>query len=75
MDGQNADEDGKQKQLPYPERMDYIIPFTKRHLQNEYWLGFQSHFSYWTSKEVVYHILYHMVSKPMPQEEANALQN
>ncbi|KAJ2552324.1 hypothetical protein EV175_003356 [Coemansia sp. RSA 1933] len=50
--------------LPYLERMDYIIPFTKGHLQNEYWLGFQSHFSYWTSKEVVYHILYHMVSKP-----------
>ncbi|KAJ2401934.1 hypothetical protein GGI23_001068 [Coemansia sp. RSA 2559] len=71
MGGQNAASDGKQKQLPYPERMDYIIPFTKRHLQNEYWLGFQSHFSYWTSKEVVYHILYHMVSKPMPQEESN----
>ncbi|KAJ1661771.1 hypothetical protein IW140_006449 [Coemansia sp. RSA 1813] len=50
--------------LPYAERMDYIIPFTKRHLQNEYWLGFQSHFSYWTSKEVVYHILYHVVCKP-----------
>ncbi|KAJ2654352.1 hypothetical protein IWW48_006157 [Coemansia sp. RSA 1200] len=59
----------KQKGLPYPERMDYIIPFTKRHLQNEYWLGFHSHFSYWTSKEVVYHILYHMVCKPMDQQQ------
>ncbi|KAJ2524686.1 hypothetical protein GGI11_000639 [Coemansia sp. RSA 2049] len=59
----------KQRGLPYPERMDYIIPFTKRHLQNEYWLGFHSHFSYWTSKEVVYHILYHMVRKPMDQQQ------
>ncbi|KAJ2115049.1 hypothetical protein IW146_002608 [Coemansia sp. RSA 922] len=51
--------------LPYTERMDYIIPFSKGHLQNEYWLGFQAHFSYWTSKDVVYHILYHMVHKPI----------
>ncbi|KAJ2005169.1 hypothetical protein H4R26_002101 [Coemansia thaxteri] len=52
-------------QLPYAERMDYIIPFTKGHLQNEYWLGFQAHFSYWTSKDVVYHILHHMVRNPI----------
>ncbi|KAJ2016267.1 hypothetical protein GGI14_003740 [Coemansia sp. S680] len=51
--------------LPYTERMDYIIPFSKGHLQNEYWLGFQAHFSYWTSKDVVYHILYHMVHNPI----------
>ncbi|KAJ2744788.1 hypothetical protein GGI20_002681 [Coemansia sp. BCRC 34301] len=51
--------------LPYTERMDYIIPFSKSHLQNEYWLGFQAHFSYWTSKDVVHHILYHMVRKPI----------
>ncbi|KAJ1720554.1 hypothetical protein LPJ53_004833 [Coemansia erecta] len=50
--------------LPYAERMDYIIPFTKRHLQNEYWLGFHAHFSYWTSKDVVYHILHHMILNP-----------
>ncbi|KAI9500883.1 DDHD domain-containing protein [Coemansia spiralis] len=55
----------ERSRLPYSERMDYIIPFTKRHLQNEYWLGFQAHFSYWTSKEVVHHILYHMVRKPI----------
>ncbi|KAJ1854623.1 hypothetical protein GGF49_005346 [Coemansia sp. RSA 1853] len=47
--------------LPYPERMDYIVPFTKRHLQNEYWLGFQAHYSYWTSRDVVYHILHHII--------------
>ncbi|KAJ2636872.1 hypothetical protein GGF40_002730, partial [Coemansia sp. RSA 1286] len=29
--------------LPYPERMDYIIPATKGYLQNEYWLGFHAH--------------------------------
>lgn len=51
--------------LPYTERMDYIIPFTKRHLHNEYWLGFNAHFSYWTSKDVVHHILYHMINKPL----------
>ncbi|KAJ2488509.1 hypothetical protein IWW37_004739 [Coemansia sp. RSA 2050] len=51
--------------LPYTERMDYIIPFSKGHLQNEYWLGFQAHFSYWTSKDVVYHILHHMVRNPI----------
>ncbi|KAJ2162795.1 hypothetical protein GGF46_000358 [Coemansia sp. RSA 552] len=52
--------------LPYSERMDYIIPFTKRHLQNEYWLGIHSHFSYWTSRDVVYHILHHIIDKPKP---------
>ncbi|KAJ2076865.1 hypothetical protein H4R24_005460, partial [Coemansia sp. RSA 988] len=51
-------------ELPYGERMDYIIPFTKRHLQNEYWLGFHSHFSYWTSRDVVHHILHHFISQP-----------
>ncbi|KAJ1903231.1 5'-3' exoribonuclease 2 [Coemansia sp. IMI 209127] len=58
--GQNAAKDDKQKQLPYPERMDYIIPFKKRHWQNGYWVGVRSHLNYWTNKEVVYHILYHM---------------
>ncbi|KAJ1957918.1 hypothetical protein GGI12_004884, partial [Dipsacomyces acuminosporus] len=53
--------------LPYTERMDYIIPFTKKHLQNEYWLGLQAHFSYWTSKDVMYHILFHMIRKPISQ--------
>ncbi|KAJ2137381.1 hypothetical protein GGH17_001585 [Coemansia sp. RSA 788] len=47
--------------LPYSERMDYIVPFTKRHLQNEYWLGFQAHYSYWTSRDVVHHILHHII--------------
>ncbi|PIA12588.1 hypothetical protein COEREDRAFT_12564 [Coemansia reversa NRRL 1564] len=51
-------------ELPYGERMDYIIPFTKRHLQNEYWLGFHSHFSYWTSRDVVHHILHHFINQP-----------
>ncbi|KAJ1720555.1 hypothetical protein LPJ53_004834 [Coemansia erecta] len=50
--------------LPYAERMDYIIPVTKGYLQNEYWLGFHAHHVYWSSKEVVYHILYHMVNDP-----------
>ncbi|KAJ2850700.1 hypothetical protein IWW36_001668 [Coemansia brasiliensis] len=49
--------------LPYSERMDYIVPFTKRHLQNEYWLGLQAHFSYWTSRDVVYHILLHTLGQ------------
>ncbi|KAJ2390899.1 hypothetical protein GGI05_003092 [Coemansia sp. RSA 2603] len=52
------------RRLPYAERMDYIVPFTKRHLQNEYWLGFHAHFSYWSSKDVVYHILHHMINNP-----------
>ncbi|KAJ1721631.1 hypothetical protein LPJ61_006016 [Coemansia biformis] len=52
--------------LPYGERMDYIIPFTKRHLQNEYWLGVHAHFSYWTSRETVHHILHHIIRKPIP---------
>ncbi|KAJ2390900.1 hypothetical protein GGI05_003093, partial [Coemansia sp. RSA 2603] len=50
--------------LPYAERMDYIIPVTKSYLQNEYWLGFHAHHVYWSSKEVVYHILHHMVNDP-----------
>ncbi|KAJ1950331.1 hypothetical protein FBU59_000732 [Linderina macrospora] len=48
--------------LPYGERMDYIVPFSKKHLQNEYWLGLQAHFSYWTSKEVMFHIVFSMVT-------------
>ncbi|KAJ2824451.1 hypothetical protein IWW50_003327 [Coemansia erecta] len=52
--------------LPYNERMDYIVPFTKRHLHNEYWLGFQAHFSYWVSRDVIYHILHHVITKPNP---------
>ncbi|KAI8318594.1 hypothetical protein GQ54DRAFT_341781 [Martensiomyces pterosporus] len=59
------DEGSEVDRLPYSERMDYIIPFSKRHLQNEYWLGLQAHFSYWTSKDVAYHILYHMINKPV----------
>ncbi|KAJ2769926.1 hypothetical protein IWQ57_002895 [Coemansia nantahalensis] len=56
--------------LPYPERMDYIIPFTKRHLQNEYWLGLHAHFSYWTSRETVHHILHNMIRKPVPGDSS-----
>ncbi|KAJ1956157.1 hypothetical protein EC988_001497 [Linderina pennispora] len=48
--------------LPYGERMDYIVPFSKKHLQNEYWLGMQAHFSYWTSKEVMHHIVFNMIA-------------
>ncbi|KAJ2311610.1 hypothetical protein H4R23_005265 [Coemansia sp. Cherry 401B] len=51
--------------LPYTERMDYIVPFTKGHLQSEYWLGFQAHFSYWTSRDVVHHILHHAITNPV----------
>ncbi|KAJ2710669.1 hypothetical protein H4R19_003638 [Coemansia spiralis] len=61
--------------LPYPERMDYIIPFTKRHLQNEYWLGVHAHFSYWTSRETVHHILHNMIRKPAPVDGASRRRN
>ncbi|KAJ2854589.1 hypothetical protein J3B02_002598 [Coemansia erecta] len=64
QDQQLADDQMEAHPLPYSERMDYIIPFTKRHLQNEYWLGFHAHFSYWTSKEVIFHILHHMICNP-----------
>ncbi|KAJ1888985.1 hypothetical protein LPJ66_008283 [Kickxella alabastrina] len=58
-------EDGEdQHPLPYLERMDYIVTFNKRHLHNEYWLGFHAHFSYWTNKDIVYHILHHMIRNP-----------
>ncbi|KAJ2602895.1 hypothetical protein H4R99_002524 [Coemansia sp. RSA 1722] len=50
--------------LPYPERMDYIIPATKGYLQNEYWLGFHAHHVYWSSKDIVHHVLHHMIRNP-----------
>ncbi|KAJ2450248.1 hypothetical protein EV183_004406 [Coemansia sp. RSA 2336] len=55
----SASDEPAPSNLPYGDRMDYIVPFTKRHLQNEYWLGLQAHFSYWTSRDIVYHILLH----------------
>ncbi|KAJ1739427.1 hypothetical protein LPJ68_004699 [Coemansia sp. RSA 1086] len=58
------DEEPSASDLPYSDRMDYIVPFTKRHLQNEYWLGLQAHFSYWTSRDIVYHILLHTLNQP-----------
>ncbi|KAJ2721607.1 hypothetical protein GGI07_003844 [Coemansia sp. Benny D115] len=66
-DNSNSDGGLEAHPLPYPERMDYIIPFNKRYLQNEYWLGFNAHSSYWENKDVMHHILYHMLRNNNPK--------
>ncbi|KAJ1672673.1 hypothetical protein EV182_006721 [Spiromyces aspiralis] len=66
---ESSDEDAQMPPLPYPERMDYVIPWTKGYLTYSYWLGIRGHFTYWTDKNVMYHILYHTIHPPKGAEK------
>lgn len=55
----NRDDKPKQKSLPLPYRIDYVLQpesFMDM-IANEYLVGFRAHFSYWTNKDLLWHVL------------------
>ncbi|KAG2184647.1 hypothetical protein INT43_000560 [Umbelopsis isabellina] len=67
----NLSEDEQKPQLPA--RIDYVLQpesFMDM-LTNEYIVGFRAHFSYWTNKDLQWHILRHLENLEEPLETSN----
>ncbi|OZJ06103.1 hypothetical protein BZG36_00987 [Bifiguratus adelaidae] len=57
-----AEQSKPQKSLPLPYRIDFVLQpesFMDM-IANEYLVGFRAHFSYWTNKDLIWHILRRM---------------
>ncbi|RUS19641.1 hypothetical protein BC937DRAFT_87167 [Endogone sp. FLAS-F59071] len=67
----NEDDKSKQKSLPLPYRIDYVLQpesFMDM-IANEYLVGFRAHFSYWTNKDLLWHVLRKMESMESEKDE------